>query len=204
MKNSIEQFNTSWQPSSSKDHPLHWERSETELMLESPVFKINTDTLKHPDNKKTAKYHVIDSPDWVNVFALTEDRKLVVIEQFRFGSRQTTLEPPGGMVDEGESPADAGRRELLEETGFACKEMIYLGYLSPNPAILNNTVHYFFAKDAFHKQEQNLDPGEAIQPGLISLFHFDRLVKAGRIKHSLAVSGFQLLQKYLEGSLELP
>ncbi len=48
---------------------------------------------------------VIDTPDWVNVIAVTKDEQLVLIRQYRFGIAETTLEIPGGMVEPGEDPA---------------------------------------------------------------------------------------------------
>src|SRR5580700_9729230 len=66
----------------------------------------------------TKRFSLIECVDWVNVIAMTDDRHVVLVRQFRVGTAEVCLEIPGGMVDEGEQPRDAAARELAEETGY--------------------------------------------------------------------------------------
>ncbi|MCU0586279.1 MAG: NUDIX hydrolase [Desulfobacterales bacterium] len=79
---------------------------------------------------------------------LTPGREVVLIRQYRHGTREVTLEIPGGILEAGDTPSAAARRELGEETGYAAAEMISLGCVHPNPAFLENRCHTFLARNA--------------------------------------------------------
>jgi 8-oxo-dGTP pyrophosphatase MutT (NUDIX family) len=66
---------------------------------------------------------------------------VVLIRQLRQGSQAVTLEIPGGLVDPGETPTQAGARELREETGYLTRELVHMGQVNPNPALYNNICH---------------------------------------------------------------
>ena len=83
-------------------------------------------------------FYVLDTNDWVNVIALTPDHEIVLVRQFRYGSKEQSLEPPGGVVERGEDPLVAGLRELQEETGYVGELPELLGVVRPNAAILSN------------------------------------------------------------------
>ena len=92
----------------------------------------------HPRTGATKRFSLIEAVDWVNVIALTPDQQVVLIRQFRVGANEVCLEIPGGMVDPGETPAEAAARELAEETGYTAPRWHQLGRVSPNPAIMTN------------------------------------------------------------------
>ena len=106
--------------------------------------------------KKKVSFFVCENPDWVNIIALTKDKEVVLIEQFRHGTEEIILEIPGGMIDDDdEEPETAARRELLEETGFSADKFILFGKSHPNPAIQNNTIFHYLAFDC-EKTEDDL------------------------------------------------
>ena len=92
--------------------------------------------------------HLLEYDDEIVVFALTRDQQVILIKQYRHGVQQTILELPGGSVEENESPLEAAKRELMEETGYASDTFIEVGHGSPNPAIYTNRVFSFLAVDA--------------------------------------------------------
>src|ERR1044071_2842229 len=120
-----------------------WEILHSKESADCRVFKVREDTSKN--GAKTSNFYVIENPDWVNVIALTKEREIVLIEQFRHGSGEVILEIPGGMIDDGEESETAARRELLEETGFSAAEFVFLGKSRPNPAIQNNWLYHYVA-----------------------------------------------------------
>ena len=131
-------------------------------------------------------------PDWVNVLAITEDRRIVLIEQYRHGTAEVMLEIPGGMVDEGESAVQACARELLEETGFAGEPVRVLGTMAPNPAFLDNRLTVGRVLGARRVEEPKGEGNEEILVRLVPVDDLGDLVRRGEITHALVVAAFHL------------
>ncbi|WP_290877110.1 NUDIX hydrolase [Gracilimonas sp.] len=136
----------------------------------------------------SAVFSIIDAPDWMNVIPLTPNNEIVLVEQYRYGIEQPTLELPGGMVDPGEMPEETAKRELLEETGYEGSDWEYLGKVSSNPAFLANYTHLYVVKNCHKVQEQNLDGNERINVHTMPLDDFLEMVKEGTVHHSLVVA----------------
>jgi 8-oxo-dGTP pyrophosphatase MutT (NUDIX family) len=129
---------------------------------------------------------VLESPDWVNVVALTPEEKVVVVRQHRFGTGQTTTEIPAGIVEPGETSQQAAIRELREETGYTSDEWTYLGFVEPNPAFLDNKCFHWVARNAVQTTPPALDEGENLQVYELSLDEIGQEIAAGRLRHALA------------------
>ena len=92
-----------------------WARLHDELHADCRIFKVRKSRFHRRSDQKEGDFFVLDTNDWVNVLALTKCQELVMVRQFRFGTEAFSLEPPGGVVEKGESPVLAGERELEEE-----------------------------------------------------------------------------------------
>lgn len=150
--------------------------------------------MKIESEDHSATFSIVEAPDWINVIALTPDEEIVLVEQYRYGIEEPTLELPGGMVDEGEHPQTTSIRELKEETGYEGSEVINLGKVSSNPAILTNYTHTYLIKNCQKVSQQNLDGNERINVHVIPLQDFLDLVADGQVHHSLVVAA---VAKYL-------
>ena len=101
-------------------------------------------------------YYMLELSDYVTVIAMTPQREVVLVRQHRAVIERDTLEFPSGHVDAGETPEQAGRRELLEETGMAAAALEFLGVLVPDVGRLCNRMWVYFAKDVTPVEEPEL------------------------------------------------
>ena len=168
--------------------PLRWKRLDSKTGPDIPLFRVRLDNMQHPTSAEQFERIVIEAPEWVNVVAITADGRIVMVEQYRFGIGDLTIEPVGGTVDAGEDSLDAAKRELLEETGFAGGDWRYLGSVEANPAIHNNRCHHWLVEGVEAVQAPTPDAGEAIDVHLMTLAEVKQAFTSGRFSHSLGVS----------------
>ena len=152
------------------------------------IFTIRSDKKISPRTGREHDFYVIDSVNWVNVIAVTPERELVMIEQYRHGSDTVELEIPGGMMDASDaSPEAAGMRELREETGYEGEQPQIIGRIFANPAIMSNTCFTLHVRDCQLKHPVEMDHAEDLMTRLVPIAEIPKLVAAGRIQHSLVV-----------------
>lgn len=173
--------------------PEPWERLGSEPGPGLVIGRVRYDLLRNPRTGRSLKRTVIETPDWVNVIALTAARELVVVRQYRFGSARVATEIPGGVVDPGETHEQAARRELREETGYTAPRWSYLGTTAPNPAFHDNLCHHWLAEGAARTHAVEQDPGEDLRVDRVPFDDVPRLVRTGVIDHSLVVSALSRL-----------
>ena len=150
------------------------------------ILRIREDQVEDPHGREHPRVR-IDCPDWVTVVALTPAGDAVMVRQYRAGIDGDTLEIPGGIVDPGETPEMAARRELEEETGFRAARWVSLGTSHPNPALQSNRHHAFLALDCERVHAPRLDAGEDIQVELVPRARLPELVRSGAITHALVL-----------------
>ena len=162
------------------------------------ILRIREDLLEDPRGRTHPRV-IISAPDWVHVLALTDGGDAVLVRQFRAGIHADTLEFPGGMVDPGETPAQAAARELEEETGFVAGRWTSLGTCYPNPALQTNRLHTFVAHDCQKTRAPRLDPGEDARVELVRAASLRARVADGEITHGLVLAS--LFQAAVRGVL---
>ena len=169
------------------NQPLPWTRLHSERGPDLSIFQARFDTLRNPNTSHELRALVLETPEWVNIVALTPQRHLVMVRQYRFGIGAITTEIPGGAVDVGEESGEAARRELREETGYTASRWTYLGASEPNPAFHDNLCHHWLAKDSRPTHPTRLDHGEDIAVETLTIEEIKEAIRNGEIRHSLGI-----------------
>jgi 8-oxo-dGTP pyrophosphatase MutT (NUDIX family) len=165
-----------------------WKKTSSKPLGDFRIFTLRSDQRVSPRTGQPHEVFVIDCVDWVNVIAVTPDDQLVMVEQFRFGTETVELEIPGGTMDKGETdPVATGVRELREETGYAGDNARIIGKILPNPAIMSNICHTVLVENCVSRHALQFDPSEDIITRLVPVADIPRLIREGKIRHSLVV-----------------
>jgi 8-oxo-dGTP pyrophosphatase MutT (NUDIX family) len=180
-------------------HPKPWPRLRSERGPNLMICRVRYDDLINPRTGAPMRRTVLETPDWVNVVALTGERELVVVRQFRFGTSKVTTEIPGGVVGREESSREAAQRELREETGYTSETWTYLGSVEPNPAFHTNVCHHWLAEGARATHPIELDSGEDICVALLSAEQLKQAVQDGEIRHALVLTALARLFDLRDG-----
>ena len=160
------------------------------------IFTVQRQVAVSPRTQLPHDLVIVHANDWVNVIAITPDDQVVLIEQYRHGISGVTLEIPGGIIETGEKPLEAGVRELREESGFAPhvgEDVTLLGQAHANPAYQSNVVYSVLVRDARRVGELQQDGGEDIAVRLVPLADIPDLIQSGQITHALVIVAFHLL-----------
>ena len=181
--------------------PEPWKRISSKPLGDFRIFSLRSDRKISPRSGEAHDFFVIDAVNWVNVIALTPDRQLVMVEQYRHGSDTVELEIPGGMMDTTDaSPEITAQRELREETGYEGANPQLIGQILPNPAIMSNVCYTVMFEQCRLLHPTAFDHNEDLVTRLVPASDFPRLVAEGKIRHSLVVVAlyhFELWQRGL-------
>ncbi len=167
---------------------LTWKLLSSEYLFKDTWATLRADTCQMPGGNVVSPYYVLEYPDWVNVVAVTAEDQVLLIRQYRHAAGRVFLEIPGGCIDQGETPEEAARRELLEETGYAFEQLGLLTVLYANPATGNNRTHCFLATGGKKVQEQALDGGEEILVELVGKSKLKELAQNNQFGQALHTS----------------
>lgn len=169
-----------------------WTVRSSSYLFDRPFLRIRNDTVELPDGTIISDYFVRESRGFVIIAALTTERDVILVRQYKHGIARITLELPAGMIDANEAPAACAVRELAEETGYVGDPPQLLRSLAADPTSSNAVFHVFLIENAVRKFEQSLDTTEAIVVETITIDDLRLAVRDGRLD-----AGSQLAAAYI-------
>lgn len=179
----------------SSESPGPWPLESSEKVQEFAIFDVHRDRARSPRTGESHDFYVVDAPVAVVVVALTPADEVVMVEQYRHGVREVTLELPAGILD-GDDPEAGGRRELREETGFELGHAALIGTLDQNPSWETTRVHVLYGAGAQRKGDQELDAAEDTRVRLVPRDRVPALVAGGSIRSAVAIAALYLFEKH--------
>ncbi len=175
-----------------------WEHLSSERIMETSYFAVRTDKLRLPDGAVKDPYYVIERPDAVIIFPLTTRGEVVLVRQYRPPIKRIELGLPAGLVEEDEDPEKAGRRELLEETGYSGGEWELLGSLASSPSLKDNWAHLYLARGVECEAPPQPDEYERVEVVLVPVGELLPKITAGEIPSSSGVAAMLLALNQLQ------
>jgi mutator protein MutT len=175
---------------------LTWKKLSSTYIHKGPWATLRSDRCEMPDGHIVEDYYVLEYSNWVNAVAITEDNKVLMVNQYRHAAEIVSLEIPGGVIDAGETPEQALRRELLEETGYQFDDFELLCTIYANPSTANNHTYCYLARGGKKVQEQHLDDQEEIVVEMFTIPEVKKLLAENKIAQALHCAGlFYALMK---------
>ena len=151
-----------------------WKKKSSKYLLENKIFKMREDLVTSPKLSTDHKVWVMEVPTWVNIIPITPQNDVVLVDQYRFGSEKSSLEIPGGMA-----------------------EVIEIGRVESNPAIMSNYTYTYLALDCEKISSQKLDGTEDIEIIKKHISEIPNLIRNRDIEHALVISAFHFYNLYL-------
>lgn len=169
-----------------------WERLGKKTLLETPLFKLRSEKLRLPDGSVKDPYYVLERPDAAIIFPVTKDGEIVLVQQYRPPLEAMELGLPAGLVEGGEEPLAAARRELSEETGYAGGAWEPLGRVASSPSLKDNWAHLFLARGVEETSAPSPDEHELVEVVKVPVDKLRDLVQTGEIVSSSGVAAVLL------------
>ncbi|GAB0166959.1 NUDIX hydrolase [Lysinibacillus sp. CTST325] len=155
--------------------------TKTTPIYDGKIVKLQVDDVTLP-NGNVAKREIIKHPGAVAVIAVTDEGKLVLVEQYRKALERSIIEIPAGKLEPGEEPIVTARRELEEETGYGAQSLTYLQAFATSPGFADEIIHLFVAKELYKiENKADLDEDEFVELLEVSLEEAGQMVADERI-----------------------
>jgi ADP-ribose pyrophosphatase len=174
-----------------------WERLGSERLLETPYFALRSDRLRLPGGAVKDPYYVVERPDAAIILPLTAEAEAVLVRQYRPPLERIELGLPAGLVEGGEKPEAAARRELLEETGYSGGDWEPLGALASSPSLKDNWAYLFLARGVERSAPPDPDEHELVETVRVPVGELLGLIRDGEIVSSSGVAAIMLALEQL-------
>lgn len=185
-----------------ENRDLAWQLIDSYEDRKYGLFSVAINRSRSPRTGGIHEFQVLKSPDWVAVIALTPDNEVIMVRQYRHGTGELSLEPPGGLAKADKTLEQSGREELEEETGYQAERLELLGWMHPMPALFSNRFYVYLAKDARPTGTLNPDETEEIETLLVPVDSIREYIRSGRITCSVMIAALYMFLDREEAARE--
>ena len=170
-------------------HLQPWKVLKSELVVDEKWYTLRRDEVELPNGVVLDDYYVSVRPDVVLTFPVTEGGKVIFVRQYKHAAANVFIELPGGVIDAHETnPAEAAKREMLEETGYTSDNLELVAEVIDNPTKDTNKIYFYLARNAYKIADQDLDESESIEVLLVPVKEVENMVLTGQIHVSGSVA----------------
>jgi 8-oxo-dGTP pyrophosphatase MutT (NUDIX family) len=170
-----------------------WRVEASRLVVDDRWLRVRADDCVTAEGVRIAPFFVTEYPDWVIVVALDDAGNLLLVDQYRHGWGVISRELPTGAIDPTDAdPVAAGRRELLEETGFGGGTWRLVATLAPNPATQSNRCHAVLATGVCRLAEPMDEPTERLRLSVIPVADAITQARVGGIVQAMHVAALAM------------
>ena len=164
-----------------------WQVLDSKLLISERWLQLREDRVRLGNGHEIERFHVIHGPDWASVLCVTEASEVVLVRQYRHGIARASLELPAGVIEPNETPEEAARRELAEETGYESNDWVRIQTVSTEPARHTTQAHFFCARGARLTGQPAPEETEVLELVKVPLADLGRLATDGSIVHGVHV-----------------
>jgi ADP-ribose pyrophosphatase len=166
----------------------------SEELIRTPIFNVTMDRALDPDGFEI-KRAIIQHPGSAVVMPVDDRKRVLLVRQYRLPALQYLWELPAGRIDEGETPLQAAKRELGEETGYRAKKWQSLGAFFPSPGFLAEKMTIYLATELTEGKQTPMED-ERIEPKWFTAREIDGLIEAGKVLDAKTQIGFLKWKRY--------
>src|SRR5580704_4953661 len=148
-------------------------------LLRTPIFYVTMDHALDPDGFEI-KRAIVQHPGSAVVMPVDAKKRILLVRQYRLPALQYLWELPAGRVDPGETPLQAAKRELGEETGYSAKKWEKLAIFYPSPGFLAEKMTIYLAHDLTEGKQTPMED-ERIQTRWFTPKEVDGLIQGFKI-----------------------
>lgn len=176
-----------------------FELKNSREVYKNPWITVREDEVTRPDGK-SGIFGVINYGEGVCILPMDKDKNVYLIKEYMYAIESYDFELPSGGIEKNETPLEAAKRELFEETGLKSKEFISLGVANPLTMIVKSPFHMFLALNCSLKSS----PEKGIEVKKVSWEKLIEMIETSEISHSGTLSAVLKAKLYFENKKKAP